>query len=96
MKKITKINGIYVFNVNGIKYQMVDRLVAFYLGRYTISTKNYDSIEEADNLLWIHYKRYMSNPNLCEKEAKIHFDYIVTNYCKFQERTPICPKSRSL
>lgn len=83
MKKLTINENTFELNFKGEKYHIVDRLIAYYLSRYALSKEKYDSIQEADKLLWAHYHYYMNNPKLCQTKARQHSEYIVSNYIKY-------------
>jgi len=83
MRKLTINENTFELNFKGKKYHIVDRLIAYYLSRYALSKEKYDSIKEADKLLWAHYHYYMNNPELCESEARQHSRYVVSNYIKY-------------
>jgi len=83
MIKSDKIEKMYVFNLGGKEYHIIGRLVAYYLAKLKLSKENYNSIEEADRLLWNHYSFYINNPKQCESEVKKNIKYIVSSYKEF-------------
>jgi len=83
MEKLTKNKNLIELSFKGNKYQIVDRLVAFYLSKYLLSKEKYNSIEEADKLLWDHYIFYIHNSKKCESDAKKNIEYIISSYKAF-------------
>ena len=83
MRKSTKNENTFGLYLDGNKYYIVVQLIAYYLSRYELSKENYDTIQEADKLLWAHYHYYMNYPELCETEARRHSEYVVSNYIKY-------------
>jgi len=83
MQELTENENILKMTYKGKEYQIIYRLVAYYLSRYMLRKEKYDSIQEADKLLWVHYHFYMNNPEFFELEARHHSDFIVNNYIKY-------------
>jgi len=73
------------FKYKGKEYQIVDRLVAYYLSVLKLRTNNYSTVLEADKILWDNYKLYLAKIQLCRSEANNNLDYIINKYKQFHD-----------
>ena len=83
MNILPKDGEVFVLNYDGKKYKIIDRLVAFYLAKLKLRNENYNSVSDANKLLWYHYNFYINNLKQCESEAKINVKYIILSYKEF-------------
>jgi len=83
MKQLTKNENLLEFIYEDEEYLIPTRLVAFYLSKRLLSFEKYNSVDEANELLWNHFTKYINNIELCKFDAHKYIKYILSNYSEF-------------